>query len=34
VSINKQEFLMPVVLVIKALRDIADKELYARLTLG
>lgn len=33
-SINKQEFLVPVVLVLKALRDLSDKELYDRLTLG
>lgn len=34
VTILKQEFLVPVVLILKALRDITDKEVYDRLTLN
>lgn len=34
VTILKQEFLVPVVLVLKALRDLTDEELYERITLG
>lgn len=33
VTILKQEFVVPVVLILKALRDLTDKELYHRLTL-
>ncbi len=34
VTILKQEFLVPVVLILKALREMTDKELYQRVTLG
>ncbi|CAM9179419.1 unnamed protein product [Chrysoparadoxa australica] len=33
-SIKKQEFLVPVVIIIKALRDVSDKEIYERILLG
>ncbi|GAB5035597.1 dna-directed rna polymerase i complex subunit rpa2 [Nannochloropsis oceanica] len=34
VTILKQEFLVPIVLVLKALREMTDKELFQRVTLG
>jgi DNA-directed RNA polymerase I subunit RPA2 len=34
VTILKQEFLVPVVLMLKALRDVTDKEIFERLTCG
>lgn len=34
ITILKQEFLIPAVLLLKALREMTDEELFARLTLG